>query len=51
MPNHVHILIDTEIQKNYLKEDDILDTKYVNLGKIMQLIKGASSHAAIPQQI
>lgn len=43
MPNHVHVLIDTEIQKNFLQEDNILDTKYVTLGKIMQLIKGASS--------
>ena len=45
MPTHVHILIDTAIQKQKLGENEEFNkNNYVPIGKIMQLIKGASSY-------
>ncbi len=40
MPNHVHILIDTNIQKKYITK---ISDNYIHIGKIMQKIKGASA--------
>lgn len=45
MPNHVHLLIDTSIQLEDIKnESEINIEKYVQLDKIMKLIKGGSSN-------
>ena len=48
MPNHVHLLIDTSIQ--LLQEDGSISSQppedYVQLDKIMNLIKGGSSYEA-----
>ncbi|MFK8005701.1 MAG: transposase [Saprospiraceae bacterium] len=45
MPNHVHLLIDTAIQLNGLKnESEINEENYIQLDKIMKLIKGGSSY-------
>lgn len=44
MSNHVHILIDTSIQLKNISENEEINAKnFVNVSKIMQLIKGASS--------
>lgn len=44
MPNHVHLLIDTSLQLEKEKSDS--DSKYTQLDKIMQLIKGGSAFEA-----
>ena len=44
MPNHVHILIDTSLQLE--NENNDLESKYVQLDKIMQMIKGGSAFKA-----
>ncbi len=46
MSNHVHILIDTNIQLDYENEDLILEPTYTPLDKIMKRIKGASARYA-----
>ena len=43
MPNHFHMLIDTSIQLNGTLEPISTPEDYVQLDKIMQLIKGGSS--------
>ncbi len=45
MPNHVHLLIDTSIQLNGIKsKSEINEENYVQLDKIMKLVKGGSSY-------
>lgn len=48
MPNHVHILIDTKQQLEQINNDFIADIPegYVQLDKIMQLIKGSIARYA-----
>lgn len=48
MPNHVHLLIDTDIQleKDNIEWEGETPKGYVQLDKIMQLIKGGSSFEA-----
>ena len=43
MPNHVHLVIDTSVQVQGLKKDEINAENYKQLDVIMQLIKGGSS--------
>jgi REP element-mobilizing transposase RayT len=44
MPNHVHFLIDTDIQKHFFAEnEEVTLEKYFTIQKIMQAIKGGSS--------
>ena len=43
MPNHFHMLIDTSVQLEGILEPTITPKDYVQLDKIMQLIKGGSS--------
>jgi len=44
MPNHVHFLIDMDIQKHFFEPDEeVTPDKYFSLQKIMQLIKGGSA--------
>lgn len=48
MPNHVHLLIDTSVQMindRYTYQVDVPDN-YIQLDKIMQLIKGGSAFLA-----
>ncbi len=43
MANHVHILIDTSIQLEDIKDDDELEMNYKQLDQIMKRIKGPSA--------
>ncbi len=43
MSNHVHLVIDTGVQLEYIETEEELFTKYKTLDKILKQIKGASS--------
>lgn len=43
MPNHFHMLIDTSVQLKGIFEPDSIPQDYVQLDKIMKLIKGGSA--------
>lgn len=46
MPNHVHLLIDTSLQLQNIDEGIENESNYIQLDKIMHLIKGGSAFEA-----
>lgn len=44
MPNHVHLVVDLSVQLENLDVVDVNNENYVQLDRIMQLIKGGSSY-------